>query len=102
MNNTHALLLAFIEASGYEVEEVSCLELPSDQRTMIDCMPVIDYRVTKKVELINRYDDPTEYRATTIGNIYAAGTVNTRASWAGILGLDVANLEGFEVYNENL
>ena len=44
MNNTHALLLAFIEASGYEVEEV--LEDEFDRWGIPQT--VTNYKVTKK------------------------------------------------------
>lgn len=50
MNNTHKLLLTFIKASGYEVEEVNHIQQPSDERTLIDCKEVTDYKVTKKGE----------------------------------------------------
>ncbi len=41
MNNTHKLLLAFIKASGYEVERVAIMAKDSDKI-------VNDYKVTKR------------------------------------------------------
>ena len=54
MSNTDKLLRAFIEASGYEVEEVSSSPASFGERySLIQCTPEIvnawtDYEVTKK------------------------------------------------------
>lgn len=59
MNDTHKLLLAFIEASGFDVEKVRNekleeflgVEVPARVANQID---VFDYRVTKKEKVRDR------------------------------------------------
>ena len=51
MNNTDKLLRAFIDASGYEIEEVDISPMKHDRYPHT---PIIDYKVTKKqVDIIN-------------------------------------------------
>ena len=97
MTNEMKLLLAFIEASGYEVEEVPTKGsvIARDAFIAAGCTfdPELkyDYKVTKKVELINRYDDPTLYTELD------GHRTETRAFWSGKLGMDVDGLAGFEI-----
>ena len=52
MNNTHKLLLAFIDASGYEVEEVKEWKAFNSGDLKGGEWQVVDYKVTKKPDNI--------------------------------------------------
>jgi len=60
MNNTEKLLRAFIEASGFEVEEALVNSRPllcNDKPTGKMAYDYIDYKVTKKIEVYNAQAD---------------------------------------------
>jgi len=47
MNDTHKLLLAFIEASGFDVETTPRI-IETPENLLVKTMLVTDYKVTKK------------------------------------------------------
>ena len=65
MDNTMKLLTAFIEASGYDVEEITkSVEMPDKSRPEVGSTfiskKVVDYKVTKKPSPLHVYYDDVQ------------------------------------------
>ena len=68
MNNTDKLLRAFIEASGYEIEEVKREALAGEEPDLflLDKNYIIDYKVTKRDNGVKQFAADVFYRTGDI------------------------------------
>lgn len=88
MDNTIKLLTAFIEASGYDIEEVTeSVEVPDKSRPEVGVTftskKVIDYKVTKKVNPLDVMFDgfPLKILVNNIIEISANPLLDKRHKW---------------------
>ena len=98
MNNTEELLRAFIEASGYEVEETSTialngkpLEKPSlglagglipvkTVKELRSIITITDYKVTKKADHLHEWHDDVPLNQL-VKNVIELSTIDAELRW---------------------
>tara|TARA_R100000951_G_scaffold112182_1_gene112184 strand:+ start:5930 stop:6211 length:282 start_codon:yes stop_codon:yes gene_type:complete len=83
MNNTEKLLRAFIEASGYEVEEVQSVESAPCNGGFCAGGDIIDYKVTKGT---SKYSDGIREELRLLSDIF---NCDDKESLSNFLGSDI-------------